>query len=155
MSRLSFCQKPTKLKLLLWSTFQPQDNPLRMGNRLVKLQRCILIQTIKVSRKIFLTFAMLQTKVLNIFNNLWFLFVINFTCVFICIDVNSLACPQNIPLTVPNLGEEQGEEVGGETVEEVVETDQQIFFEMDLDEGNDAHLTSIIYWCSLFCYHSY
>jgi hypothetical protein len=82
------------------------------------------------------------------------LFVINFTCVFICIDVNSLACPQNIPLTVPNLGEEQGEEVGGETVEEVVETDQQIFFEMDLDEGNDAHLTSIIYWCSLFCYHS-
>ena len=104
---------------------------------------------------------MLQTKVLNIFNNLWVLCVINFTHVFIGIDVSSLASPQNIPLTVPNLGEEQGEEVGGETVAEVVETVaevetvQQVLFEMDLDEGNDAHLTSNIYWCSLFCYHWY
>ena len=78
--------------------------------------------------------------------------VLNFSSSFSGVDEDSHASPHDIPYTVPNLGH-TSEEVGGEIVEEVVETNQQVLFEMDLDEENDADLTSNIYWRSFFCYH--
>ena len=76
----------------------------------------------------------------------------NFSSSFSGVDEDSHACPHDIPYTFPDLGH-TSEEVGGEIVEEVVETNQHVLFEMDLDEENDADLTSNIYWRSFFCYH--
>ena len=63
----------------------------------------------------------------------------NFSSSFSGVDEDSHACPHDIPYTVPDLGH-TSEEVGGEIVEEVVETNQHVLFEMDLDIFHYKHI---------------